>query len=115
LNHVGSVSACGSFSSVSVGVSIASSPLEVDVISLSSDEERGDKIVLGGGVSLDDVSSLSSHVKVENSLKEGDGSGSWLDVEDVRSVLEGSSELSGINCHGHVQSILSSSGVLATG
>jgi len=87
----------------------------VDVISLSSDEERGDKIVLGGGVRLDDVSSLSSHVKVENSLKEGDGSGSWLDVEDVRSVLEGSSELSGINCHCHVQSILSSSGVLANG
>jgi len=115
LNHVGSVCACSSFSSVSVGVSIASSPLEVDVISLSSGEECGDKIVLGGGVSLDDVSSLSSHVEVENSLKEGDGGGSWLDVEDVRSVLEGSSELSGIESHGHVISILGLGGILADG
>jgi len=115
LNHVGSVSACSSFSSVSVGVSVASSPLEVDVISLSSSEEGWDKVVLGGGVSLDDVSSLSSDVQVENSLEEGDGGRSWSDVEDVRSVLEGSSELSGIDGHGHVQTILSLGGILGDG
>jgi len=115
LNHVGSVSSRSSFSSVSGRVSVTSSPLEVDVVSLSSNKESGNKVVLGGRVGLHDVSSLSSDVNVEDPLKERDSRRSWSDVEDVRSVLEGSSELSCVEGHRHVQTILSKSGVLGNG
>jgi hypothetical protein len=106
LSHVGSVSSCSSFSGISSGVSVTSSPLEVDVVSSTSSEEGGDKVVLGGGVGLHNVSSLSSNVQVEDSLKRGDSLGSGSDVEHVRSVLEGSSELRSINGKRDVESIL---------
>jgi len=64
LNVVGSVSLISSFSSISSGVSVASSPLEVNVISDSGIEILGDEIVLGGRVSLNNVATLSSNVQV---------------------------------------------------
>jgi len=112
LYHVASVSSLSSFSCISSWVSVASSPLEVDIVSRSSNEECGNKVVFGGGVSLDDVSSLSSYVQVENSLKWRDSGGSGSDVEHVRSVLEGSSELRSINCQRNVESILSNVRIL---
>jgi len=112
LDHVASVSLLASFSGRSGWVSVASSPLEVDIISRSSSEESWDEIVLGGRVSLDNVSSLSSDVQVEDSLKRRDSSWSGSDVEHVRSVLEGSSELRSINGKRHVESILSNVGIL---
>jgi len=96
LDTVRSVSSVSSFSGISGGIGITSSPLEVDVISDSGVQVGWDKVVFGGGVGLDDVSSLSSNVQVEDSGKSWDSLGSLGDFEDVRSVLEGSSELSGI-------------------
>jgi hypothetical protein len=70
--------------------------LEVNVVTNSGKQVLWDKVVFSGRVGLDDVSSLSSNVQVEDSGKGRDSRGSWDNVEDVRSVLEGSSELSGI-------------------
>jgi hypothetical protein len=66
LDDVGSVGLIGTFSGVSGGVSVASSPLEVDIISNTSIQQSGGEVVFGGGISLDDVSSLSSNVDVED-------------------------------------------------
>jgi len=62
LDHVGSVSSVGSFSSISSWVGVASGPLEVNIISDSEGQELRSKVVFSGGVSLDDISSLSSNV-----------------------------------------------------
>jgi len=115
LNHVASVSLGSSFSCISGWVSVTSSPLEVDVVSRTSSEEGGDKVIFGGGVSLDNVSSLSSNVQVEDSLKSRDSRGSGSNVEHVRSVLEGSSELRGINGKRNIESVLGNIGILGDG
>jgi len=115
LNHVGSVSSCSSFTSISSWVGVASSPLEVDVVSLSSNEEGGYKIVLGGRISLHDISSLSSNVEVEDSLKRRDSIGTWVNSKNVSSVLEGSSELGSVHCESEVDSTGGRSGVLFDG
>jgi len=96
LNHVGPISLGSSFSSVSGGVGVTTSPLEVDEIVGTSHEVGWHKVVLSGGISLNDVSSLSSYVEVENSLGCGNSRWSGQEVEHVRPVLEGSSELRGI-------------------
>jgi hypothetical protein len=70
--------------------------LEVDVISNSGVQVLWDKVVFSGWVGLDDVSSLSSNIQVEDSGQSGNSIGSLGDSEDVRSVFEGSSELGGI-------------------
>jgi len=81
LNKVGSISSIGSLSGVSSGVSVAASPLEVDVISDSGIEVLRDKIVLGGGVGLDNISSLSSDVQVVESSRSRDSRRSLGDLE----------------------------------
>jgi len=115
LNHVGSVSASLSLSSVSCRVGVASSPLEVNVISLSSVEERRSKVVFGGRVGLHDVSSLAPYIQVEDSLKSRHSTRTRSDVEDVRPVLEGSSELSGVESQSHVLSVLRNGGIISNG
>jgi len=112
LDHVAPVSLISSFSGISGWISVASSPLEVNVISRSSNEESWNKIVFSGRVSLHNVSSLSSDVQVEDSLKRRDSRGSGSNVEHVRSVLEGSSELGSINGKRHVESVLSNVRIL---
>jgi hypothetical protein len=96
LNEVRSIGLIGSFSCISSWVGITSGPLEVDIVSNSDGQELGNIIVFGGWVSLDDISSLSSNVQVEQSGSSRDSIGSLGNVEDVRSVFEGSSVLSGI-------------------
>ncbi len=68
----------------------------MDIISNTGIQQSGSKVVLGGGISLDDVSSLSSNVDVEDTGSSLHTTGSGSNVVDVRSVLEGSSELGGI-------------------
>jgi len=97
LNQVRSIGLIGTFSGVSGGVSITSSPLEVDVVSNSGVEVLRDEVVLSGGVSLDDVSSLSSDVQVVETSSSRDSLRSLGDLEGVRSILEGSSELRSIH------------------
>jgi len=67
LDDVASVSLVSSFSGITSGVGITTSPLEVNVVTNSGVQESGDEIVFSGGESLDDVSSLSSDVDVEDS------------------------------------------------
>jgi len=120
LNHVGSVSLVSSFSSVSSGVGITTSPLKVDIISSSDGQIVGSEIIFSGGGSLDHVASLSSDVEVENSVGGQDSRRSGSDVEHEGSVLEGSSKLRGINSQSHVGStcvhcwVLSDGGISGT-
>jgi len=96
LDNVASVSLISSFSSISSWVGVTSGPLEVNVISDSSVENFRNEVVFNGRIGLDNVSSLSSDVQVEDSCDGRNSIRSGLDVEDVGSVLEGSSELTGI-------------------
>jgi len=84
----------------------------VNVVSSTTSEVSGDKVVLSGGVGLHDVSSLSSDVEVEDSLERRDSRRSGSEMEDKRSVLEGSSELGSVDGKRDVESILSNIGVL---
>jgi len=101
LNDVASVSLVSSFSSISGWVLIASSPLEVNVISNSGVEIRWDEVVFSGGISLDNVSSLSSDVQVKHTGQRWNISRSLGNVENERSVLESSSVLAGV--HGQLE------------
>jgi hypothetical protein len=96
LDHIVSVSSVDSFSGISSWIGITSGPLEVDVISDSSFKNFRSEVVFGGGIGLHNISSLSSNVQVEDSCNIRYSAGSLLDGEDVCSVLEGSSVLSGI-------------------
>jgi hypothetical protein len=59
-------------------------------------EVLGDEVILSGGIGLHNVSSLALHVQVEDSSSAKYSLRSRLDVEDMRSILEGSSVLAGI-------------------
>jgi len=97
LDNVASVGLISTFTSVTCWVGITTGPLEVDVISNTDSQIIRNKVVFDGRVGLDDVSSLTTDVQVVDSSSAWDLSSlSWADVEDVRSVLEGSSELGGI-------------------
>jgi hypothetical protein len=111
LNDVGSIGSGSSFSGISLRVLVTTNPLEVNVVILVDFEVSGDKVVLGGGVGLDDVSSLSSDIQVVDSSLVWDGIGSLLDEEDVRSILEGSAKLSGIHGESDGLSVLLDNGV----
>jgi len=78
---------------------------------LSDVEESWDVIVLGSGVGLDDVSTLSLDVEVVDTGGVGNSSGAGNDVEHVSSVLEGTSELGGIDGELDGVSILADHGV----
>jgi len=88
LHHVGSIGLSSSLTSISSWVGVASGPLEVDQIVGSSSERLWHEVILHSGIGLHDVSSLSSHVQVEDSLGVGNSRWSGKDVEDVRSVLK---------------------------
>jgi len=111
LDDVASISLVSSFSGITSGVGVATSPLEVNVITNSGIQESRNKVHFGGGESLDDVSSLSSDVNVEDSGSVLNTTGTRSEVISVRSVLEGSSELSGINGQLMRSTILSNNGV----
>lgn len=110
LDNVGSIGLVSSFSGISSGVGVTSGPLEVDKVSNSDVEIIGNKVVFSGRVGLDDVSSFSSDVQVEDTANTNIGR-SRDDGEDVRSVLEGSEELRGINGHLDLSSSSSSNGL----
>jgi len=76
LNKVRSISSISSFSCISSWVGITTGPLEVDVISDSGVEILGNKIVLSCRVGLDNISSLSTDVQVEDSGNRADSRGS---------------------------------------
>ena len=54
LDDVAAIGALSSLTSV-VGVRVATSPLEVDKVANVDQEVVGDKVILDGGVGLDDV------------------------------------------------------------
>jgi len=112
LHNVASVSLVSSLTSVSSRVGVATSPLEVNVVANGNEESLGNEVVFGSRVGLDDVSSFSSDVQVVDLLSAGYSVRSASNVEDVRSVLEGSAELVGVHGQLHGQASLVQDGVL---
>jgi len=115
LNDIGSVSLIGTFTSVTSGVSVTSTPLEVDVVTNTSVQLGRSEVVFSGRISLDDVSSLSSDVDVEDSSSSLDSTRTRSNVIDVRSVLEGSSELRSIQSQLMGSTILSEDLIILDG
>lgn len=109
LDDVGSVGGGGSFSVVVSGVGVATSPLEVYPISSAESQMSGDEVVFGGGISLDDVTTLSTDVQVEDAStinREVSSVGNLADFEGVSSVLESASELIGINGQRNIEDLV---------
>jgi hypothetical protein len=104
LDNVRSIGLVSSFSGISSRVGVTTGPVEVNVVVDFDIQVRWSEVVFSGWVSLDNVSSLSSDVQVEDSGILWYILWSVLDVEDGRSVLEGSSVLSGINSQKEVES-----------
>lgn len=115
LDDVVAVSGGLSLTSVTSGVGVATSPLEVDVVVLVDLEVSGDEVVLSGGVALHDVSSLSTDVQVVDLGSGGDSAGTGDDAEHVAAVLEDTSGLSSVQSEGEVVSRGGDGGVVLDG
>jgi len=66
LNHIGSICLVGTFTSISSRICVTTSPLEVDVIANKDGKGFRDEIILGGGIGLDDIASLSTDIQIED-------------------------------------------------
>lgn len=78
----------------------------MNVIALGNFEEGGNKVVLGGGVGLDDVSSLSTHVQVVDLGVAGDAIGTGANAEHVATILEHTTGLLSIDGDGEVHALV---------
>lgn len=97
LHDVGTVGSGGTFSCISCWVGVTSGPLEVDVVTLSEEQELWCEFVFGGWIGLDDVSTFSGDVQVVDTGGAWDSSWTRQDTEHVGTILEGTTELGGID------------------
>jgi len=104
-HQVGTISLILSVTSLTSGVVVRTSPLEVDIVSASDLEVVGGEIVLNAGVSLDNVSTASTDGQVEDTSSRLDVSWALHNLEGVRAVLEGTTELGGVDIDGQVASL----------
>jgi len=107
LDHVGSVRESPSLSVVGVlgSVEVRSQELDMDTVGFRDIQSLRDKVVLNSRVALDDVSSSSSLVQVEDSGTSSSGSRLGIHLEQVRSVLEGTSNLVSVDCQSQSRSV----------
>lgn len=111
-DEVVTISLVSTFTS-SIGlVEVATSPLEVDVVTLVDLQVVGSEVVLSGGVALNDVTTTTTDVQVDDTARERQVSRAGLDAEDVRSVLEGTTVLVGVESQGVVPVTNNDDGVL---
>lgn len=101
-DEVVTISLVSTFTSSTTLVEIATSPLEVNVVTLVDLQVVGSKVVLSGGVALNDVTTTTTDVQVDDTAREGQISRAGQDAEDVRSVLEGTTVLVGVESQGVV-------------
>lgn len=104
-DHVGAISLVESVTGLVGGVVVRSSPLEVDVVSTGDLEVVGGEIVLNGGVALDNVSTASTDSQVEDTGTGLNVGGALGDLEGMRAILEGTSELVGVDVEGEVAEV----------
>lgn len=115
LHDVGAVSGGPALSSIASGVGVTPSPLEMNEVVLLHFEVSGDKVVLGGGVGLHDVSSLSTNVQVVDRGAVGYASRAGDDAEHVAAVLEDTTGLRGVEGESEVDSGMLNSRILSNG
>jgi len=105
-NHVGTISLVETLSGLTLLVEVRSGPLEVDVIRLRDLEVVGGEVILGGGVALHDVSTTTTDSQVVYAGTNWDVRGAGSNEERVRTILEGTSILVGVNGEGQVTELL---------
>jgi len=84
LDDVGSVRSTGTLTGITFIVGVATSPLDMDQVDLTDLECRGDEVVLDGWVGLDDVSTLSTNVQVDDLGTRANNNGLTILVDDGR-------------------------------
>lgn len=100
LSDVGTISFISSLSLIVGGVGVTAGPLEVHIITHHSVKALRHKVIFDSGINLHDVSSLPSDIEIEDSSRVRNIGRSRANVEDVRSILEGSAILIGVERHG---------------
>lgn len=93
-------------------VEVATSPLEVNVVTLVDLQVVGSEVVLSGGVALNDVTTTTTDRQVDDTARERQVSRAGQDAEDVRSVLEGTTVLVGVESQSVVPVTDNNNGVL---
>lgn len=88
-------------------VVVGTSPLEVDVVSTGDLERVGGEIVLASGVALDDVSTTTTNSQVEDTGTGLNVSRALNDLEGMRTIREGTTELVGVDVEGEVAELAS--------
>jgi hypothetical protein len=75
----------------------------VDEVMLIHLEVSGHEVILGGGIGLHDISSLTTNVQVVNLGTGCDTSGTGDNAEHEAAVLEGTASLRGVEGEGEVE------------
>lgn len=101
-NKVGTIILIKTVTSLVGRVVVGTSPLEVDVVSTGDLEGVGGEIVLTAGVALDDVSTTTTDSQVEDTGTSLNVSRALNDLEGVRTIREGTTELVGVDVEGEV-------------
>lgn len=100
--QVGAIVLVTSVTGLVGSVVVGTSPLEVDVISASDLEMGGSEIILNTRVALNDVSTTSTDTQVEDTCSRLDVSRALHDLEGMRTILEGTTELVGVDVQSQV-------------
>lgn len=96
LHDVRTISSSKTLSGVAIRIGVASSPLEVNVVSFFNVESVRSEIIFRCWIGLHNVTALSTHVEIVDLVSFGDTLGSGGDTEHVGTILEGSSILSSV-------------------
>lgn len=114
-NKVVTISLVSTLTGSTTLVEVATSPLEVDVVTLVDLQVIGGKVVLDRGVALNDVTTATTDVQVDDTTRERQTRRTRQDAEDVRSVFEGTTVLVGVESQGVVPFTDNDDGVLLYG
>jgi len=102
LDDVGSIGTFSTLTGETVVLGIRASPLEVNVVSTSNTKVGRYEVILNGGVGLDNVTTTTADVQVEDTGGTSDSERTGLDPEGVRAVLKGTTILVSVQCQGQV-------------
>eukprot|EP00128_Syssomonas_multiformis_P015729 Colp12_sorted_trinity150504_noHs@30576 len=96
-NNVVTVGTTLALAGIVLGVGLATSPLNMDVIAVLQVEVLGHEVVLSTRESLHNVTALASHIQVCNACTSRDTGRSGTNGKAVRAVLESTTILGGVD------------------
>lgn len=102
LDNVRTIGAVGTLTGLVGSVGIRASPLEVNVVTTSNMQVVWNEVIFDGRESLDDVTTATTDVQVEDTSSTADAGRAWLDPEGVRAIFEGTAVLVSVKSQGKV-------------